>query len=139
MGRYGIRTCRWRTCKWDDGYSSSIMGSRDGPGFGSSCLKVASSSGSGTVAVLKRLEHLYSMLLCMTRGMRIEELHDRTRSVVRKAARLSQNSWGSKPKFVANVALREVTSGLFVSVRGDEVSGQLMLAICASHICLLRR
>jgi hypothetical protein len=71
--------------------------------------------------------------------MRIEELHDRTRSVVRKAARLSQNSWGSKPKFVANVALREVTSGLFVSVRGDEVSGQLMLAICASHICLSRR
>lgn len=57
------------------------------------------------------------------REERTDRLHDSTRAVVRKAARLSQGSWTDKPKFLANVALREVKSGLFVAVRGDEVRG----------------
>lgn len=52
---------------------------------------------------------------------RTDRLQESTRSVIRKASRISQGSWGERAKFVANVAFRDVRSGLFLTVVGDEL------------------
>ncbi|CAM9411919.1 unnamed protein product [Laminaria digitata] len=50
-----------------------------------------------------------------------EESNDRTAFVTRKAARQAQSSKPKKPTFVMSVALQEVSTGLFLTVTGEEV------------------
>lgn len=60
-------------------------------------------------------------------GESSEGLHDRTRAVVRKAARVSrsQGGWGGeRPKLHKFIAFRELRTGLFLSVVGEELKLQ---------------
>ena len=75
-------------------------------------------------------------------GESSEGLHDRTRAVVRKAARVSrsQGGWGGeRPKLHKFIAFRELRTGLFLSVVGEEVKLQEphMIKACqfAAYTC----
>lgn len=63
----------------------------------------------------------YSTHASARRGESSERLQDQTRAVIRKASRVSQRSWGERPKLHKFVAFRELKSGRFLTVVGNEL------------------
>jgi hypothetical protein len=66
--------------------------------------------------------------LAVSRKVRSEGLHHGTKGVIRKAARLTQRSWGETPKAVGHVAFQEVKTGLFLTV---QVGRSVPRGLCA--------
>lgn len=75
----------------------------------------------GPLNATTKRTHIYIRIHHTHRGDRSEQLQDQTRAVIRKASRVSQRSWGERPKLHKFVAFRELKSGRFLTVVGHDL------------------